>query len=196
MTETANWISGGVRPMIGSDGFVGAPWGGTFRVLRDGALHVEGRGEVALTSPSMMLGLWGMPAQQDTQDGYFLTGDIGELAKDQSLHLVGRTKNEINRGGIKVLAEEVDMLLERHPDIAEACSFGIPDEMSGELVGAVIKLNVGAVLADTDLFAWARNHARLEAVPTRIAIVEEILKNDRGKLDRQAIQKEMIAEWF
>lgn len=196
MTEAANWISGGTRPVGEPDGFVGAPWGGTFRVLRDGKLRDEGRGEVALTSPSMMLGLWGMPVQQDTKDGYFLTGDIGALAKDQTLRLVGRTKNEINRGGIKVLAEEVDMLLERHPDIAEACSFGIPDDMSGELVGAVIKLNEGAELKDTALFAWARDHARREAVPTRIAIVDEIVKNDRGKLDRKAVQKAMIAKWF
>ncbi len=196
MTETANWISGSPRPAMGADGFVGAPWGGKFRVFRDGKLHDEGRGEVALTSPSMMLGLWGISAPQDTFDDYFLTGDIGELAKDQTLRLVGRTKNEINRGGIKVLAEEVDMLLERHPDVAEACSFGIPDEMSGELVGAVIRLNPGATLGDTALFAWARNHARIEAVPTRIAIVDEIAKNDRGKLARQAIQKEMIKAWF
>ncbi|MEW9920919.1 class I adenylate-forming enzyme family protein [Marimonas sp. MJW-29] len=195
MTETANWISGGRRPERDADGFVGKPWGGAFRVLRDGGLHDSGRGEVALMSPTMMLGLWGEAGLADHEQGGFLTGDIGELAGDQSLRLVGRAKNEINRGGIKVLAEEVDMLLERHPAIAEACAFGIPDTIAGELVGAVVRANDGAQVTDLDLMAWCRTQARSEAVPSRIEIVSEIAKNDRGKLARQAIQQEMIDRW-
>ena len=194
MTEAANWISGGVRPAGDADGFVGKPWGGEFRIMRQGALHPEGRGEVAVKSPSMMLGLWGMdtPAKHE---GYALTGDVGELSRDQSLRLVGRLKNEINRGGIKVLAEEVDSLLERHPDVAEACAFGIPDEISGELVGAVVVLNEKADTSDQALIAWCRDHARAEAVPTRIAIVEAIAKTDRGKPARQEIQQQMVTTW-
>ncbi len=195
MTETANWISGGTRPDNDADGCVGTPWGGAVRVCRDGALHDSGRGEVVVSSPSMMLGLWGVRDHPDLREGHLYTGDIGELAEDGCLRLVGRTKNEINRAGIKVLAEEVDMLLERHPDIAEACAFGIPDEISGELVAAVVRRNAGSRLTDHDLIAWCREHARLEAVPNRIAFVEDIPKTDRGKLARQAIQKEMIAKW-
>lgn len=195
MTETANWISGGTQPAAESEGFVGAPWGGEFRVLRDGALFNEGRGEVALKSPTLMLGLWASQDQSMMMDDHFLTGDIAELAPDQTLRLVGRTKNEINRGGIKVLAEEVDMLLERHPDVAEACSFGIPDEISGELVGAVIRLEDSAVSDATAVSHWCRTQARAEAVPHRIAIVAEIKKTDRGKLARQEIRKEMLEQW-
>lgn len=195
MTETANWISGGTRPAQGGDGYVGAPWGGSFAVVRDGALHTEGRGEVALISPSMMLGLWGAADQPDMMDGRFLTGDIGELAADQTLRLVGRSKNEINRAGIKVLAEEVDMLLERHPSVAEACAFGIPDEIAGELVGAVVRLVQGTTLTDHDLIKWCRTQARAEAVPSRIAVVDEIAKTDRGKLARIAIQQQMVRTW-
>ena len=195
MTETANWISGGTRPPKNAEGFVGRPWGGTVRVFRNGEMHDQGRGEVALTSPSMMLGLWGGAEQSECENGHFLTGDIGELGEDQTLRLVGRLKNEINRGGIKVLAEEVDMLLERHPDVAEACAFGIPEEISGELVGAVVRLNDGAVLSDQALIAWCREHARAEAAPSRIAIVEEVAKTDRGKLARRAIQQEMTQKW-
>ncbi|MEP5728523.1 MAG: fatty acid--CoA ligase family protein [Sulfitobacter sp.] len=196
MTETANWISGGSRPQQDADGYVGKPWGGTFRVLRDGKLQNHGRGEVALLSPSLMLGLWGGAHSSDIMEGHFMTGDIGELDADQALRLVGRTKNEINRGGIKVLAEEVDMLLERHPDVAEACAFGIPEEIAGELVGAVVRLNAGAKADVPALITWCRAHARAEAVPSRLALVDEIAKTDRGKLARKAIQEEMIRKWL
>ena len=195
MTETANWIGGGTRPKQSNEGFVGAPWGGAFKVVRDGKLESTGRGEVAIRSPSIMLGLWNAQDQPEYNDGYFLTGDIGELAANQTLRLVGRTKNEINRGGIKVLAEEVDMLLERHPDVVEACSFAIPDEMAGELVGAVVRLANGTQSDAGEIISWCRTKARAEAVPHRLAIVDEIPKSDRGKLARQVIQREMIKRW-
>lgn len=194
MTETANWFSGGLRPEAG-EGFVGRPWGGGVMVRRGGTLFETGRGEVAVRSPSRMLGLWKTGKQPETRDGFLMTGDIGELADDGSLRLIGRTKNEINRGGIKILAEEIDMLLERHPLVAEACGFGLADEIAGELVGAVVRLKDGASATERDLIAWCRDRARPEAVPHRIAVVEEIAKTDRGKLARVEIRATMERLW-
>lgn len=198
MTETANWISGGRKPDTKTpEGYVGAPWGGEFRVFRDGGLHQTGIGEVAISNPSMMLGLWDAPDQTAAvmKGGFMLTGDIGELASDQRLRLIGRTKHEINRGGIKVLAEEIDMLLERHPAVLEACGFGIPDEIAGELVAAVAKLRPGKNITAPDLIAWCRQNARTDAVPFKLAIVDEIPKNDRGKIARADIRAMMEKTW-
>ncbi len=196
MTETANWISGGTRPSGDAEGFVGRPWGGRFRVLRDGALRDQGMGEVAVRSPGQMLGLWGESSSEFVADGFMMTGDIGELTDDQNLRLIGRVKNEINKAGIKVLAEEVDMLLERHPDVLEACSFGIPDELSGELVGAVVVEMEGSDLQGSDLIKWCARNARPHAVPHRIEVVEEIEKTDRGKIDRRNTRKQALNRWL
>ena len=198
MTETANWISGGtLADSDGRDGYVGTPWGGSFRVLKNGVLRENGQGEVAVKSPGQMLGLWGAPEQTDALmiDGFMRTGDIGELHADQSLHLVGRSKHEINVGGIKVLAEEIDMLLERHPDVIEACGFGIPDQIAGEVVAAVVKVR-STTLASSELLQWCRQNARADAVPKRIEIVDSIPKNDRGKIARMDVKERMIAEWL
>lgn len=197
MTETANWISGGAfSEAARTDGYVGRPWGGVFRVLRDGTLHCTGEGEIAVKSPGQMLGFWRDPEKTNAAmvDGYMLTGDIGELSIDQSLKLVGRTKNEINIAGIKVLAEEIDMLLEGHPDIAEACSFGIPDAISGERVAAIVRCTSDDLRAQ-DLISWCRKNARADAVPFKIEIVEEIPKNDRGKIARMDVKQRMITKW-
>ena len=144
-----------------------------------------------------MLGLWGAPEQTDALmiDGFMRTGDIGELHADQSLHLVGRSKHEINVGGIKVLAEEIDMLLERHPDVIEACGFGIPDQIAGEIVAAVVKVR-STTLASSELLQWCRQNARADAVPKRIEIVDSIPKNDRGKIARMDVKERMITEWL
>ena len=162
---------------------------------RNDELWSHGRGEIVLESPSMMLGLWGETEPTIRGDGRLHTGDIGELSDDGTLRLVGRIKNEINRGGIKVLAEEVDMLLERHPDVAEACGFGIPDDISGESVAGVVKPKTGHDPTPQAMIAWCRENARREAVPSRLAVVDEIPKTDRGKPDRQKIREEMIRKW-
>lgn len=197
MTETANWISGGAFGETEStDGYVGRPWGGEFRVLRDGRLHKTGDGEIAVKSPGQMLGFWrnAEKTRETMMDGFLLTGDLGQLSTDQSLRLVGRTKNEINIAGIKVLAEEVDMLLEAHPEVAEACSFGIPDAVSGERVAAIVRARTPDLLAQ-DLILWCRQNARADAVPSKIEIVDEIPKNDRGKIARVDVKARMIAKW-
>ncbi|MEJ8563199.1 fatty acid--CoA ligase family protein [Yoonia sp. GPGPB17] len=198
MTETANWISGGAFSDVGrSDGYVGQPWGGEFRVLRDNGLHSHGEGQVAVKSPGQMLGFWRNPekTREVMLGDYMLTGDLGHLAKDQSLTLVGRTKNEINVAGIKVLAEEVDMLLEGHAHVAEACSFGIPDPISGQRVAALVR-PTSNTLDTMELIAWCRENARTDAVPSKIEFVTEIPKNDRGKIARIEAQKQMVEKWF
>jgi len=193
MTETANWIAGGrLDAAAGRDGYVGRPWGGQFAV-RDaaGTILDEGRGEVLVRSPSIMLGYWERPdldAEAFVGD-WFRTGDTGTLDADGGLTLVGRIKSEINRGGIKVQAEEVDMLLERHPAIAEACAFGIPDAAAGETVAAAIVLKPGAAFAPEEIKAWCRTQARADAVPARLYRLDAIPRNDRGKIVRAEVRR-------
>ena len=167
MTETANWIAGGALAEAGArDGYVGRAWGGELAILdASGAIAPSGRGEVLVKSPSLMLGYWERPDldQEAFVEGWFRTGDIGELAADGSLVLVGRIKTEINRGGIKIQAEEVDMLLERHPDIVEACAFGVPDAVAGEAVAAAIVLRPGASFDPEAIKAFCRKRR----APTR-----------------------------
>lgn len=193
MTETANWIGGGsLADADGRDGYVGRAWGGTLAVRTDsGLISPTGRGEVLVKSPSIMLGYWERP-DLDAEafiDGWFRTGDTGELGADGELVLVGRIKSEINRGGIKVQAEEVDMLLERHPDILEACAFGIPDAIAGEAVAAAIVLKPDAGFDPEAIKAWCRAEARADAVPSRLFALAAIPRNDRGKIVRADVRR-------
>ncbi|RYE09138.1 MAG: long-chain fatty acid--CoA ligase [Hyphomicrobiales bacterium] len=192
MTETANWIGGAtLAEAAGRDGHVGRIWGGSFAIRADdGTVQPAGRGEVLVKSPSIMRGYFERPDldAEAFADGWFRTGDTGDLSADGDLTLVGRIKSEINRGGIKVQAEEVDMLLERHPDIAEACAFGIPDPSAGEAVAAAIVLKPGAVLDPEAIKRWCRNEARADAVPSRLYAVGAIPRNDRGKIVRADVR--------
>ncbi|MEO0545413.1 MAG: fatty acid--CoA ligase family protein, partial [Pseudomonadota bacterium] len=210
MTEAANWISAGAAlpnsvpkaengtasdSEIATDGYVGKPWGGEFAVATaEGTVSKHGKGEVLLKTPSLMTGYWNQP--QKTQDafheGWFKTGDIGELSSDGGLRLVGRTKWEINRAGMKIQAEEVDALLERHPSVLEACAFGVPDAISGEVVAAAIKMDTNATESPEAIREWCRTQARKDVVPVWLQILVDLPKNDRGKLDRTKTKDEAL----
>lgn len=195
MTETANWIGGACLEDSGAgDGLVGLPWGGALALLgEDGKVTREGAGEVLVATPSMMMGYLGM--EEETRSAFhgawLRTGDIGRIDAEGRLTLVGRIKHEINRGGVKVPAEEIDMLLERHPAIVEACAFGLPDPVAGEAVAAAIVL--GAPTDAPSIRAWCRERCRAEAVPSRLFVLEAIPRNDRGKVVRDRVRDVALA---
>ncbi|MEQ1754528.1 MAG: fatty acid--CoA ligase family protein [Micropepsaceae bacterium] len=196
ITETANWIGGAssaeFKPL---DGLIGRPWGGT-AAIRDesGAIHASGSGEVLVQTPSLMMGYHERPdlTAAVLKDGWYATGDLGEVDESGCIRLTGRAKDEINRAGFKIQPAEIDMLLERHPDVAEACVFAIPDAVSGEIVAAAVRLAPGASANGKDLRDWCLKHLRREATPERWFIVDEIPKTSRGKVSRDIVRKTLV----
>jgi acyl-CoA synthetase (AMP-forming)/AMP-acid ligase II len=198
MTETANWIAGAAldRNEV-EDGLVGRPWGGACAVLTDsGAIQPTGTGEVLIQSPSMMSGYHGMALETETAflGEWLRTGDIGRIDADGSMVLLGRIKDDINRAGIKIPAQEIDLLLERHPDVAEACAFSLPDTVAGETVAAAIVLCDGTVTDTEAVKAWCRAHIRAEAVPSKLFRVKRIPRNDRGITARDEVRDIVLSE--
>ena len=155
-----------------------------------GAVSDQGEGEILLQTPSLMTGYHQRPdlSGEVLRAGWFHTGDIGAIDADGVIRLSGRAKSEINRAGIKVHPEEVDLLLERHPDVAEACTFGVPDAVSGEIVGAAVCLADNAAVTPADLRAWCLERMRREGVPEKWYVVDHIPKTDRGKINRDAVR--------
>jgi acyl-CoA synthetase (AMP-forming)/AMP-acid ligase II len=197
ITETANWIGGRSAEEGGmDDGIVGRPWGGAFRVrLADGTFSASGRGEVAVNSPSLMSGYLDRLdlTTQSLSGDWFLTGDIGEIDANGTLRLVGRSKHEINRGGIKVPAEEIDALLERNPSIVEACAFALPDALSGETVAAAIVMEPGETTGIDAIRSWCEARIRREALPARLFVLPALPRTDRGKLNRDIVRDACLA---
>jgi acyl-CoA synthetase (AMP-forming)/AMP-acid ligase II len=195
MTETANWFAGAsLEESDAADGLVGRPWGGAVAVLcDDGEVRHEGTGEILAATPSMMTGYLGMEAETGAafHGPWLRTGDTGRIDATGRVMLIGRIKNEINRGGVKIPAEEIDMLLERHPQVREACAFAIPDPVAGEAVAAAVVGEEG--LDIPALRAWCRERCRAEAVPTRIFTMTAIPRNDRGKIVRARVREAALA---
>jgi thioesterase domain-containing protein len=195
MTEAANWIAGASSRTDGvADGLVGKPWGGAAGVLNDnGTIQSAGTGEIVVRSPCLTSGYFNRPDLTTAVmvDSWFRTGDRGTVDDLGRIWLTGRIKDEINRAGFKVQPAELDMVIEGHPAVAEACVFGIPDLVAGEVVGAAVRLKEQATADAATLQAWCRERLRREAVPERWFMVDSIPRNARGKVNRAAVRQQL-----
>jgi acyl-CoA synthetase (AMP-forming)/AMP-acid ligase II len=122
--------------------------------------------------------------------GRIRTGDLGYLDADGYLHLTGRERDLIIRGGVNISPVEIDNVLIAMDGIAEAMTIGVPDKIYGEEVVSCVVLATSAKLAPEDVLAWCA--ARLPAfkAPKRIIFRNALPKTERGKLDRKALAAE------
>ncbi|MEH6497434.1 MAG: class I adenylate-forming enzyme family protein [Pseudomonas marincola] len=197
ITETANWI-GGTSLSDGKsvDGLIGRVWGGSAMILNTetGEKSPTGDGELLIQTPSLMSGYFRQPELTEAVliNGWFHTGDIGTIDAHGSIRITGRQKSEINRAGMKILPEEIDLLLERHNDIQEVCVFGLPDAISGERVAVACVLKDNITPDSKALQDWMGNLIRREAIPESWFFIDEIPKTDRGKINRNNVRDKCL----
>jgi acyl-coenzyme A synthetase/AMP-(fatty) acid ligase len=123
--------------------------------------------------------------------GRLRTGDMGFLDPDGYLHLTGREKELIIRGGVNISPLEIDAVLMELAEIAEAATVGVSDRIYGEEVVASVVLQPGSALTADAILAHCAQRLPAFKAPKRIAIVARLPKTERGKLDRKAVN----AQW-
>ncbi|WFC93943.1 oxalate--CoA ligase [Malassezia brasiliensis] len=127
---------------------------------------------------------YGNPADVD---GFLRTGDQGRKDEDGYLVLTGRIKELINRSGEKISPLEIDSALLAVPGIKEAVSFGMPDEIYGELVGAAVVLDSHAQLDQAAIQEALSSKLIKFKIPNKIFITDSIPKTATGKIQRRNV---------
>jgi acyl-CoA synthetase (AMP-forming)/AMP-acid ligase II len=149
-------------------------------------LHQGELGEIAVRGPNVFKGYENDPEanKEAFVDRWFRTGDLGYFDGEGYLHLRGRVKEIINKGGEKVAPEDVEEELMTHPAVAEAVVFPVPHLTLGEDVVAAVVLKKGQDVGEKDLRSYLFDHLAYFKVPTRIMFVESIPKGPTGKASR------------
>src|SRR6184192_423495 len=144
--------------------------------------------EVQLKGGQVFKGYWrNAAASADVfVDGWFRTGDIGEIAADGSLAIRGRIKELIISGGYNVYPREVEMVLEQHPAVAEVAVAGLPSERWGEEVTAFVVARTS--VDGQELISFARERLATYKCPRAVRFIEAIPRNAMGKIDRSKLQ--------
>ena len=114
--------------------------------------------------------------------GWLHTGDLGRLDADGYLYIVGRKKEMVVRGGMNVYADDVEAVLQAHPDVVEAAVVGIPHEVLGEDVAAYVVLRPGATTSTAELRAFAGERLADYKVPRQIRYLAALPRNSGGKV--------------
>ncbi len=102
-------------------------------------------GEIAIRGPNVMLGYWNRPDETAAaiRDGWFYSGDIGEIDEQGYFYIVDRLKDMIVVSGLKVFPAEVERVLLDHPAVSEAAVVGFADAVLGEKVVALCRAGIG-----------------------------------------------------
>lgn len=168
-------------------GTVGHALPGVELRVRDGLVQVRG--------PHLFSGYWRMPektAEEFTDDGFFLTGDVGELADSGRLTLAGRSGDMIISGGFNVYPKEIELVLDETAGIVESAVIGVPHPDFGEGVVAVVVLEPGqdlTTIKEAADFGCGQHLARFKH-PKRYIEVSELPRNTMGKVQKVALRAE------
>lgn len=187
MTETCMLTS---NPLHGErkPGTVGPPLPGVgVRVAGSG----NGPGSVEVSGPNVFSGYWNRPwlrATEFTDDGWFITGDLGRFDDDGYLELVGRSKDLVITGGLNVYPKEVELVLDQLDGVDESAVIGVADPDFGEAVIAVIVAVPGAELDPDRLGGEARRQLAAFKVPKRFEFVDELPRNPMGKIEKARLR--------
>jgi malonyl-CoA/methylmalonyl-CoA synthetase len=182
MTETVMLVS---NPYEGErrPGTVGFPLPGVELRLAE---REGGTREIEVTGPNVIGGYLNRPdanAEAFTEDGWFRTGDLGELDGDGYLRISGRAKELIITGGYNVYPREVEEVLRAHPAVADAAVVGMPSAEWGETVVAFVVSEEG----EPGLAQWCAERLASYKRPREWRRVDSIPRNALGKVLRHEL---------
>ena len=127
------------------------------------------------------------------KDGWLYTGDIGRLDEDGYLFITGRKKEMILVKGRNIYPTDVEDVLRTHPKVAEAAVVGVPDEIRGEVIRAVVTLKEGEKVTEGEVRSFCREHLADYKLPKQLIFVDSLPKTADGKIRREELRGRLSA---
>jgi len=149
-------------------------------------------GEIVINGPNVMAGYLKNPeaTAESIRDGWLYTGDIGYADTDGYFYIVDRSKDMIIRGGENIYPREIEEVLYEHGSVLECAVIGVPDEVRGEEVLAIITPLPGAELDLDELAAFAAERLARFKLPHRYVLRPELPKTATGKISKGPLREE------
>lgn len=154
-------------------------------------------GELWIKGPNVVKGYWGKPeATAETfQDGWLKSGDVARIDDEGFVFIVDRAKDMVIRGGENVYCVEVEGAIFEHPDVVDAAVIGVPHQVLGEEVGAIVQLRPGAGerTGSEELAAFVKARLAGFKVPRHWWFVDEPLpRNPAGKVLKRELRESVL----
>ena len=148
-------------------------------------------GQIEVRGPNVFKGYWQMPektAEELRADGFFITGDLGQIDADGYVSIVGRNKDLIISGGYNIYPKEIELLLDDQPGVLESAVIGVPHPDFGETVVGVLVPEADSQ-PDLDQIAGSiRTSLARFKHPRKLVVLPELPRNAMGKVQKKALR--------
>lgn len=181
---------------VGSCGF---PRTGMDVTIMDDAgnhLPANATGEICVRGPGVFNGYHNNPeaTEKATTFGWFHTGDLGHMDARGFVYITGRASDMYISGGSNVYPREIEEVLLTHTAVAEACVLGLPDERWGESGVAVLVLEAGSAVSDSEMLAHLDGKLAKYKWPQRFVVWAELPKSGYGKVAKKDVKERLLAD--
>ncbi len=152
------------------------------------------KGEICVKGDAVMLKYLNNPeaSEETIVDRWLHTGDIAYKDDEGFIYIVDRKKDMINRGGENIYPREVEMVIEKIPQVKEVAVIGIPDEALGEKVKAFIILAEPGSISEEDIKAFMKDKTAKFKIPEVIEFLTDLPRNPTGKILKKELKRR---EW-
>ena len=152
-------------------------------------------GEIIGKGETIMKGYWNLPAEtaDKIRDGWLYTGDLGKADEEGYIYLVDRKGDMIIRGGKNIYPREIEEMLYTFPGVIEAAVIGVPDDLWGESVKALIVMRQGISISKGDIINFLSHRLAEYKKPQSIEFLATLPKNPQGKILKRALREKYWA---
>jgi len=159
------------------------------------SVRIAETGEIQVRSDSAMVGYLPDDATADAfDDGWYRTGDIGELDSEGWLRITDRLKEMIKVRGFQVAPAEVEAVLHGHPAVDDCAVIGLPDDVWGQRVAAAIVPRAGREVKLDELRGWLGERLAPYKLPSRLVATPGLPRNALGKVVKADLQSAFASD--
>jgi long-chain acyl-CoA synthetase len=165
------------------------------KIVDDDGQPATDVGELWIKGPNEVRGYWNKPEATAASftDGWLHSGDVARIDDEGFVYIVDRAKDMVIRGGENVYCVEVEAVLYEHPAVADAAVIGIPHDVLGEEVGAIVQTRPGHDLTEDDLRAFVAQRLAAFKVPVRVWFrTDPLPRNPAGKILKRDLREELV----
>jgi len=195
MTEAYQVTSNPLPPDLRKRGSAGVASGPEIEIRDETGLKLAtgNIGEITVKGPNVIRGYAGhkAPDKESFANGWFRTGDQGYIDSDGYLFISGRLKEIINRAGEKIQPLEIDRLLQTHPAVKEAVTFGVPHEQLGEEIAAAVVLKKNKTITEKQLQEFTAAELADFKIPRQIIFLENFPMGATRKKQRMNLAHQL-----
>ena len=152
-------------------------------------------GELWIKGPNVVKGYWNKPEATEAAfgGGWFRSGDGARLDEDGFVYIVDRIKDMVIRGGENVYCAEIEAAMFEHPEVSDVAVIGVPHDVLGEEVGAVVLRTPGSSVTAEELQAHVKERLAAFKVPAHFFFRDEPLpRNPQGKVLKRELKDELL----